>query len=320
MKHHVKIQLTTATPRHVDRISNGGFFVAGAAVSHDGQFKAVVTMPLSVGASQVGEFHSPENILFDGALDDDGRIAIVLVARHDVVSKDWRTRGEWVEAIEDSIANADARGVAAIAERIAAGDHVGRVVLVGAIGIGLSLGIYFPVLASDTDLLLGQLTTVIDGGGAASETFEWLCEENGASHAIRYTVTRRPIEAANARFAIETKRRELVVSIDSATIVRGQSARLTVSAVDALTGSPVAGTVRLLDVNRAFPTNVPYDATFQSAILTAIRGAIALGFARMPLDNLFDDEFDWRALDHRTPKGLVTADGYDATAVRFDLS
>src|SRR5262245_48221543 len=113
MKHRVRIQLTTATRGHVERVVNaGGFFVAGAALSHDGQLKAVVTTPLSVGASQVGEFHSPENILFDGVLDDNGTIAVVLVARYDVVSKDWRTRGEWVEAVEDSIANADARGVA----------------------------------------------------------------------------------------------------------------------------------------------------------------------------------------------------------------
>jgi hypothetical protein len=321
MKHRVKIQLTTATCRHLERAPDaGGVFVAGAALSSDGGVKAIVTPPIFSGGGHAQTFKSPESLLFDGVLDDDGSVAVVLVARYDAVEKDWRKRGEWAEAIEDSILNADARGAAAIAAWITDGNHVGWVVLVGAIGVGLSLGIYFPVPAIDADPLLGHLAIVVKAAGAVSEMCEWSCEQDGAAYKLCYEVTRTRVEPAAPPLAINAKRRGMLVDIIPAAIVRGHPARFTVSAVDAETRSSVAGTVRLLDLHGIFPTNVPFDATLRAGPLTGIRGAIARGFGRMPLNDLLDDGFDWAALEHRMPKGLVTAADYEARAVMFDVS
>jgi hypothetical protein len=296
------------------------FFVAGAAVSDGGHVNAIVTRPLSADR-QDAQFAAPESVLFDGVLDAEGCIALVLVARDDTVSKEWQKRREWLEAIEDAIANADTRGTAAISGPIAAGNQVGWVMLVGAIGIGLSLGLYFTRPAADADPLLGQLTIAIAAGGPAYEAREWFCGEGRASYTVCYEVMRTPshVEKPVHPSTIEPTRRTMIVTTGPPSVVRGRATRMRVSAVDAETGAAVAATVRLLDSNGIFPTNVPFETQLPTGSLTGIRGAIVRGFDRMPLD-LLDDEFDWQALEHRTPKGLVMAADYCAGAVRFEVS
>lgn len=336
MKSRVTVRLT-AVKCEVSKNTPGGvrFFVAGAAVADARQVNGIVTTPLSLEDGEARTFTAVESIVFDGILDEDEHVAVMLVARDERVAKDWRLRPDWIETIEHSVLHTSARGAVTPVERIVGDEHAGWATLAGGIGVGLTLGMYFLRTAREDDRALGYLNIVIGARGPTSESRDWLCpDESRARYAIRYEIARTAIHG-ETMMKPETKRRRMRVTAHPPAVVPGQTTRMTVSAVDAGTGEPVAGAARFLDLNDAFPTNVPFEAAFPTCARSGLRGAIARLLVRRhdrppspaasrsgaepSLEELFDDDFDWSALADLTPKGLVSADQYESGVVVFDV-
>jgi hypothetical protein len=398
MRSRVEISLTSVTCRRTEDLLGGDeFFVVGVAASDDGQAKAVITSPISIRNGETKAFTPSESVVFDAILEDDKHIAVMLIAKDEDITKDWRKRPEWLKKIETSVLTAEGGGVIAIVTAVLAGNPVGWALLGGVVGVGLALGMYFLISQADDDDQLGYLNTLIPAAGAPSAGQEWLCAQDGANYTVRYNVTRTPIRlgtavrpmtvpdgqptsitvsardgnrvvsgdvyidnrlvgttdmpisvtlSANtigfvaatgyphAPFSIGVVRRTMRVSTQPSPVTAGAPTRMTVTAIDSITGTPIDGSVRLLDANGTFPTNVPFDVTLGVDAAAAVMHAMRRTFIRphhvafhphpnspapVDLDLLFDNTFDWSTVERDAPKGVVTAVRYDAGAVKFEV-
>jgi hypothetical protein len=192
MSVNVRIELVDVYCDNTEDVTGADeFYLVGVAKADGAEPKPILTTPIDINDGQRRTFASSEITMFEGALPEEGLVALYVQAYDEDAAKDWAKRPDYVDKMLGSVVS----GAGGVVVAALATNPVGWATIAAAVGVGLVVGGFAFVVGQDRDDQLGTLQTLVPASGPAMEDKYWSFSQagwwSGWSYTVRYRVSRK---------------------------------------------------------------------------------------------------------------------------------